>query len=220
MVAVRGTGENRGAHAKLRFNLSPEEADGSPVAARVLLAVVVLGGAGVLVASRTSGDGSAAEHRSVCGAVNLEPGDLGVERARQLTLCLLNGERARHGLPVLQRRAQLDVASQRHSEDMVARRFFEHDTPDGADPQQRMLAAGYPSDNAITGENIAWAAGRRASPGQVVDLWMNSPPHRENILRGEFTEVGLGLTPGAPETQRSKDAPWTYTTDFGGPPVR
>ena len=190
------------------------------MAPRVLLAIVVLGGAGVLVASRASSDDSSPEHRSSCGAVDLEPADLGVEQARQLTLCLLNGERARHGLPQLQRRAQLDVASQRHSEDMVARRFFEHDTPDGVDPQQRMLAAGYPSNNAITGENIAWAAGRKASPFQVVDLWMHSPPHRENILRGEFTEIGLGLTRGAPETPRSKATSWTYTTDFGGPPIR
>lgn len=190
------------------------------MAPRVLLAVVVLGGAGVLVASRTSSDGSPAGHRSACGAVDLEPGELGVERTRQLTLCLLNAERAGHGLPPLQRRAQLELASQRHSEDMVARRFFEHDTPEGRDPQQRMLAAGYPSNNALTGENIAWAAGRRASPFQVVDLWMHSPPHRENILRREFTEIGLGLVRGAPETPRSKAASWTYTTDFGGPPLR
>ena len=190
------------------------------MAPRVLLAIAVLGGGGILVASRASGDGPAKEHRSACGAVDLEPGDLGVERARQVTLCLLNGERARHGLGPLQRRAQLEVASQRHSEDMVARRFFEHDTPDEVDPQQRMLAAGYPSNNAITGENIAWAAGRRATPFEVVDLWMHSPPHRENILRPEFTEIGMGLTRGAPETPRSRATPWTYTTDFGGPPVR
>ena len=47
---------------------------------------------------------------------------------------------------------------------------------------------------------------------------MHSPPHRENILRGEFTEIGVGLAPGAPATPHSKDPPWTYTTDFGGPP--
>jgi uncharacterized protein YkwD len=204
----------------LRFNLAAMEADGSLVAPRVLLAVVVLGGAGVLVASRASSDGSAAGHRSACGAVDLEPGELGVEQARQLTLCLLNAERTSRGMAPLQRRAQLELASQRHSEDMVARRFFEHDTPEGTDPQQRMLAAGYPSNNALTGENIAWAAGRRASPFEVVDLWMHSPPHRENILRREFTEIGLGLVRGAPEKPRSNATPWTYTTDFGGPPLR
>jgi uncharacterized protein YkwD len=103
---------------------------------------------------------------------------------------------------------------------MVARHFFEHATPDGVDPQQRMLAAGYPSNNAFTGENIAWATGPSASPAEIVSLWMHSPPHREDILRREFTEIGIGLAPGAPATTHAKDPPWTYTTDFGGPPVR
>jgi uncharacterized protein YkwD len=190
------------------------------VALRVLAVIVVLAAAGVLLFSRTSDGGAESAPKSACGAVGLEPALLGAEQTRRLTLCLLNGERARQGLPPLQRRAQLELASQRHSEDMIARRFFEHDTPDGVDPQARMLAAGYPANNAITGENIAWAAGRRASPFEIVDLWMHSPPHRENILRREFTEVGLGLARGAPATQRSNGTPWTYTTDFGGPPVR
>jgi uncharacterized protein YkwD len=190
------------------------------MAARVLLALGALVAAAVLVATRGTDGNPRAQSASPCGPVQLEPGDLGAERARQLTLCLLNRERAQHGLPPLQRRAQLDLASQRHSEDMVARHFFEHATPDGVDPQQRMLAAGYPSNNAFTGENIAWATGPSASPAEIVSLWMHSPPHREDILRREFTEIGIGLAPGAPATPKSKDPPWTYTTDFGGPPVR
>jgi uncharacterized protein YkwD len=142
-----------------------------------------------------------------------------VEPARRLTLCLLNLQRTRRGLDPLLRRAELDVASQRHSEDMVARRFFEHDTPEGIDPQRRMLAAGYPSDNAITGENIAWGAGKLGTPRAIVRVWMHSPPHRENILRPHFTEIGMGLYAGAPAKQYSNHQAWTYTTDFGGPPV-
>jgi uncharacterized protein YkwD len=160
------------------------------------------------------------EAASACGAVRLEPAQLGDEGTRRLTLCLIDQERAKRGLAPLVRRDQLELASQRHSEDMVARRFFEHDTPEGTDPQARMQAAGYPANNAYTGENIAWAAGERASPGEIVDLWMHSPPHRENILRPGFTEIGIGLVRGAPEQQRSDGVPWTYTTDFGGPPVR
>jgi uncharacterized protein YkwD len=189
------------------------------VAVRVLLAAVALAaGAFLLVPHGSSGDRHVSS--SPCGAVQLEPGDIGVERAKQLTLCLLNEQRIRRGLAPLQRRAQLDQASQRHSQDMVDRHFFEHDTPEGADPQQRMLAAGYPSNNAITGENIAWATGPKGSPAGIVDLWMHSPPHKENILRAEFTEIGVGLVRGAPSRPHSSATPWTYTTDFGGPPVR
>ncbi len=190
------------------------------MAPRLLLALGALSAAAAFVAVRGADGESPARAASPCGAVGLQPGALGTERTRELTLCLLNRERAAHGLGPLQRRAQLDLASQRHSEDMIARTFFEHDTPEGVDPQQRMLAAGYPSNNAFTGENIAWATGPKASPAEIVDLWMHSPPHRENILRGEFTEIGVGLAPGAPAAPHSKDPPWTYTTDFGGPPVR
>jgi uncharacterized protein YkwD len=190
------------------------------VAARPIAVIAVLAAAGLALVARTSNGGADAVPASSCGAVGLEPAALGTGESRRLILCLLNEERASQGLAPLQQRAELELASQHHSEDMVARRFFEHDTPDGVDPQQRMLAAGYRSDNAITGENIAWAAGERATPFELVDLWMHSPPHRENILRREFTEVGVGLAPGAPVTPRSDGAPWTFTTDFGGPPIR
>jgi uncharacterized protein YkwD len=187
---------------------------------RQLIAVLLTVGAVVGLGVRTAATDEPTDRASSCGAVSLEPEHLGDEQTRELTLCLLNEERAGHGLAPLQRRAQLELASQRHSEDMTARKFFEHDTPDGVDPQQRMLAADYPANNAITGENIAWGTGYRASPAEIVDSWMHSPGHRENILRAEFTEVGIGLVRGAPAEPRSRDTPWTYTTDFGGPPVR
>jgi uncharacterized protein YkwD len=171
------------------------------------------------LAARGSGDGGRPAV-STCGAVERQPRELGLGRARALTLCLLNEERARHGLAGLRQDGRLQVAAQRHSRDMVDRRFFEHDTPDGIDPQQRMLAAGYRSDNAFSGENIAWATGDKASPAAIVDLWMHSPPHREDILRPEFVDVGIGVALGAPAHARSTDPPVTYTTDFGGPPVR
>jgi Cysteine-rich secretory protein family len=189
------------------------------VALRGLSIIAVVAAVGLLLASSGSGEG-ATDRRSPCGSVELEPEELGLERARALTLCLLNARRAQHGLAPLRREGRLELASQRHSQDMVERRYFEHDDPGGVDPQDRILAAGYPAHNAITGENIAWGTGPKASPAQVVDLWMHSPPHRENILRSAFTEVGVGVAPGAPATPRSTDPPATYTTDFGGPPVR
>jgi uncharacterized protein YkwD len=187
------------------------------VVLRALVIVLAVAGAGFLLVPHGS-NGDAVVRMSPCGAVDLEPSDLGVERARQLTLCLLNIERTKRGLAPLQRRAQLDVASQLHSKDMVARTFFEHETPEGHDPQHRMLAAGYPSNNAFTGENIAWGAGDLGTPRAIVKAWMLSPGHKENILRPQFTEIGMGLAAGAPAPQRSHFQAWTYTTDFGGPP--
>jgi uncharacterized protein YkwD len=102
---------------------------------------------------------------------------------------------------------------------MVARRFFEHDTPEGVPPEQRIVAAGYAGEGVWVGENIYAGAGPDATPVRAASHWMKSPGHRENILRPQFTEVGVGI---------SYDAPWdigdrrgaTYTTDFGGPDVR
>ena len=155
---------------------------------------------------------------SPCGPVERQPRELGLERTRALTLCLLNAERAKRGLAGLAREPRLEQASQGHSRDMVERRFFEHDAPGGIEPYERMLAAGYPSNNASTAENIAWGTGTRGSPGGIVEAWMRSPPHREAILESRYTVVGVGVAAGAPEATEATDPPATYTTDFGGPP--
>jgi uncharacterized protein YkwD len=136
--------------------------------------------------------------------------------ARGQILCLLNSERADHGLPALRYSPVLELASQRHSEDMAARNFFAHYTPDGVDPQTRMAAAGYPAMEKHTGENLYWGEEMHAPPVSAMKSWMNSPGHRENILRPDFSEVGVGVAYDAPETGgHGRSA--LYTTDFGGP---
>jgi hypothetical protein len=149
---------------------------------------------------------------SPCGQVGLPAEDLGLRRARALTFCLLNERRGSRGLQALRYDARLELASQRHSDDMVRRDYFEHDTPEGVEPHSRMLAAGYPADNAFTGENIAWGEGAESSPVEIMDSWMHSRPHREALLNPSYTEVGVGVA--------AADSSATYTTDFGGPPIR
>jgi len=188
----------------------------------VVLAVVVAAG---LVAGRalTLPDRSPAalsDKTSPCGEVGLPAEQLGLERTRALTLCLLNGQRTRHGLAPLRYDSRLELASQRHSDDMVRRRYFEHDTPEGVEPHARMLATGYPADNAFTGENLAWGEGAESSPVEIMDSWMHSPPHREALLHPSFAEVGVGVAMAAPERAADDVPAATYTTDFGGPPLR
>jgi uncharacterized protein YkwD len=74
---------------------------------------------------------------------------------------------------------------------MVARDFYAHASPDGSRPWDRAAAAG--SVLRSIGENIA--CGQR-SPAEVVTGWMNSPGHRANILRREFTHIGVGFAGG------------------------
>ncbi|HYN52075.1 MAG TPA: CAP domain-containing protein, partial [Thermoleophilaceae bacterium] len=114
---------------------------------------------------------------------------------------------------------RLEAAAQRHAEDMVERQFFAHDTPEGLGPADRALNAGYPTKHYSSGENLAWGTGLEASPVEIVDGWMHSPGHRENILRNAFTQMGVGVVAGVPETPEDPLPGATYAVSFGGPPL-
>jgi uncharacterized protein YkwD len=152
--------------------------------------------------------------RDPCGPTRLAPAETGVEAAGTATLCLINRERARAGLGAFVPNARLTQAAVAHSRDMVGRRFFEHDSPDGVTPQDRIRSSGYGGGGRSAGENIAWGAGADATPAAIVNLWMHSPGHRADILRPAFREIGIGIELGVPVDSPSKGA--TYTTDFGG----
>ena len=97
---------------------------------------------------------------------------------------------------------------------MVAQGFFDHESPDGGTLVDRLTGAGYLGDEDawVVGENIGWGQGTLATARSMVTAWMGSAGHRENLLSGDYTEVGLGLALGTPA-----DRAWgaTYTTDFG-----
>ncbi|WEO99744.1 sigma-70 family RNA polymerase sigma factor [Streptomyces sp. FXJ1.172] len=117
-------------------------------------------------------------------------------------VALVNKERSAAGCSPLTEDPQLQKAAQGHSDDMAARHFFDHTNPDGADPGQRITAAGY--HWSTYGENIAQG---QQSPAAVMESWMNSPGHRANILNCSFKDIGVGVHNGA-------GGPW-WTQDFG-----
>ncbi|MFD4554291.1 CAP domain-containing protein [Streptomyces sp. NPDC058469] len=112
-------------------------------------------------------------------------------RTAEKVAALTNAERARAGLPALAVDPLLAAAAQAHSSDMVARAFYSHTSPDGSQPWDRAAAAG--SRRRTIGENIA--CGQR-SAAEVVEGWMNSPGHRANILKPDFTHIGIGFAGG------------------------
>ncbi len=81
----------------------------------------------------------------------------------------------------------LAQAARLHSADMCVRQFFSHDNPDGKTPFDRMKALGYKYSTA--GENIA--AGQ-VTPEDVMQGWMASPGHCQNIMNANFKELGVG----------------------------
>ncbi|EST18805.1 sigma-70 family RNA polymerase sigma factor [Streptomyces roseochromogenus] len=117
-------------------------------------------------------------------------------------VALVNKERSAAGCGPLTENPQLQKAAQGHSDDMAARHFFDHTNPDGADPGQRITAAGY--QWSTYGENIAQGQQTAAA---VMESWMNSPGHRANILNCSFKDIGVGVHKG-------DGGPW-WTQDFG-----
>ncbi len=102
---------------------------------------------------------------------------------------LVNEERWENGqLPPLKRNTLLDDAAETHSEHMAERDFFAHCDPDtGTLPRDRMEDAGYFYSG--WAENVA--AGYN-SPQAVMNGWMNSTGHRDNILSTSWNELGIG----------------------------
>ncbi|MEU4877838.1 sigma-70 family RNA polymerase sigma factor [Streptomyces sp. NPDC021608] len=117
-------------------------------------------------------------------------------------IALVNEERAKAGCGALTEDPLLRKSAQGHSDDMAARGFFDHTNPDGADPGQRITAAGYRWST--YGENIAMG---QQSAQAVMTSWMNSPGHRANILNCAFKNIGVGIHDGA-------GGPW-WTQNFG-----
>ena len=102
---------------------------------------------------------------------------------------LMNQHRQAQGLQTLQWDSSLGQVALDHSQDMLARDFFSHENPDGESPFDRMAAAGISYSSA--GENIA--AGYSYSTGEaVLDGWLNSTNHKENIENTSYTHHGVG----------------------------
>jgi uncharacterized protein YkwD len=153
---------------------------------------------------------------ATCPGADLPPTASNLATVEQATLCLLNQQRTAAGLAPVSRNAQLDAASRAHSQDMVTRKYFAHDTPDGVSFLDRETTVGYINDSLWSwnaGENIAWGAGYLAPASQIMTAWMNSQHHRENILDPDFKEIGVGVAMGVPVAGSALGA--TYTTDFG-----
>jgi hypothetical protein len=119
------------------------------------------------------------------------------------------------GLTPLVANAELTTAAQRHSDDMVARKYFSHTSADGRMFSQRISAAGYLTGarSYSLGENIASGSGSLGTPQKIVAGWMNSAGHRANILNASFRDSGVGVAAGVPVTGYSGGG--TYTHDIG-----
>lgn len=105
----------------------------------------------------------------------------------QEVLKLVNAERAKNGLSALSWAEDLAKVSRAHSQDMISRSFFSHTNPDGQSPFDRLRSNGISYRTAA--ENIAYGQKTAAA---VMNGWMNSSGHRQNILNKNVKEIGVG----------------------------
>jgi uncharacterized protein YkwD len=107
-------------------------------------------------------------------------------------LSLLNAERARAGLSNLSYNGLLTRAARAHAQDQSAKGYFSHTGKDGSQITDRVKRTGY--NYCLIAENLS--IGYTTVQG-AVQGWMQSPGHRQNILNGKFSQVGIGISEGA-----------------------
>lgn len=107
---------------------------------------------------------------------------------------LTNSERTQAHETVLTTNALLAKAASLKAEDMAAKGYFAHTSPEGKTPWYWFQQAGYRFRYA--GENLAV---NFVDSGDVVNAWMASTDHRANILNADFTEIGIGVARGTYE---------------------
>lgn len=123
---------------------------------------------------------------------------------QQQILALINQNRRRGGCDSVSLDRRLIDAANEHAADMARRRYFAHESPNGDRAGDRVRENGYKWKR--YGENIARGAD---SPYEVVDGWMHSPEHRENIMDCGLEQMGVGLA-------ISDDTPY-WVQDFATP---
>jgi uncharacterized protein YkwD len=121
-------------------------------------------------------------------------------------VCLVNQQRRAHRLPALRANARLDRSAQGWSNAMVADGDFSH----GSDFSARISAVGFVWS--AVGENIATGL---PDPRDVVNAWMGSTGHCQNILSPSFADVGIGIR--VSPVRGFATGPATWTQDLGLP---
>jgi hypothetical protein len=104
---------------------------------------------------------------------------------------LVNTDRGAQNLPPLKLNALLQEAAQEKANDMAAKGYFAHNSPDGTTPWHWFENVGYAFQYA--GENLAV---NFTESSDVERAWMNSSDHRSNILNTKFTEIGIATQNG------------------------
>ncbi|MBU4421801.1 hypothetical protein KKB41_02480, partial [Patescibacteria group bacterium] len=115
----------------------------------------------------------------------------------------------KNGETILKQNNELNTSALLKAKDMFARQYFEHNSPTGEDVGYWVDKEGY--EYIIIGENLA--LGNFKNDEALVNGWMASPGHKENILNSSYTEIGIAVLKG---TYQGKET-WMAVQHFGKP---
>ncbi|MFA6492870.1 MAG: CAP domain-containing protein [Patescibacteria group bacterium] len=104
---------------------------------------------------------------------------------------LTNESRSQNGLGNLLANSKLSNAAYAKAQDILAKDYFAHNSPDGKTPWDFINESGYVYTYA--GENLAIGY---SDANELFTAWMNSPTHRENILGPNYREIGIAVVSG------------------------
>lgn len=122
---------------------------------------------------------------------------------------LTNEERAQNDAGPLTQNDLLAKAAELKAQDMASNGYFAHTSPDGKTPWYWLDQVGY--HYKLAGENLAV---NFFESTDVAEAWMNSPTHRDNIVKKNYTEIGIGVANGKYEGRNT-----VFVAQFFGTPV-
>jgi len=109
----------------------------------------------------------------------------------QRVLALTNEVRQQYSLPIVQEDSLLDKAAQEKAQDMLKNKYFDHFSPTGISPWYWIDKSGY--DYYYAGENLAM---NFLDSEEVINGWLNSPSHKENLLNKDYKDIGIAVLSG------------------------
>jgi len=158
---------------------------------------------------------STASSSAACPGDSAQPTTASAYDAATALVCDINVYRAGNGLRPLRWDWQLWSAAQAHATDMAARQYASHFTPEGVGLVERVEATGYipKGPNWFLAENLGWGTSYLSTPFAIVQGWIDSPEHRENILDPQVRDIGVGIAQGS--ISDGGQSGFMYVADFG-----
>lgn len=155
---------------------------------------------------------------TMCGGQKQTNTSLSTGEQELIMRCMHKYARDRTGKPRLAGNGLLQTSSDRKVRDMFRCDAFSH-TACGLETLYHIKRLGYTNCRSWrAGENIAWGSGTSGRVRSIMAAWVNSTPHRTNLLNSTFRDIGVGMRKGTFRPGPNKPAyanAQVWTTHFG-----